>query len=390
MVPAVERAIQILRYLAEAGAEGRTLTQIQRALGLNKSTCFYILRTLAEHRFVRYEEGDRRYRLGPELVVLGLKAAEFNPVVLRERVRRLWATVRQEGNFMVPAPFDYVAARSVPEAVQWLARHRGEAKILAGGQSLIPMLRFRLAAPRLLVDINRVPGLDYLLEDRGRLRIGALVRHADIERSPRLRERYPLLWSTARVVADPLVRNLGTVAGSLVHADPAGDWGAAMLAARAEVVATGPEGERAIPIDEFLVDTFATALREDEVVTEVRVPLPSGRSWGTYLKIERKVGDFAVVGVGVQVELDEQGTCREAGIGLCAVGPVSLRARAAEEVLRGSRLTESAMRRAAELAAEAAEPVSDTRGPAEYKRDMVRVLTLRALREIAEALRAAA
>lgn len=291
---------------------------------------------------------------------------------------------------MVPLPFEYVAASSVSEAVQWLSQHRGEAKVLAGGQSLIPMLRFRLAAPRLLVDINTIPGLDYLAEEDGRLRIGALVRHSTLENRPDGRQRYPLLWATARVVADPLVRNRGTLAGSLCHADPAGDWGAAMLAARAEVVVAGPSGQRTIPIDDFFVDTFTTALHEDELVTEVRVPLPRGRSWGTYLKIERKIGDFAVVGVGVQVELDDQGVCRQAGIGLCAVGSVSIRARRAEEALRGSPLSDAAIRQAAELAAADADPVSDRRGPAEYKRDMVRVLTLRALRQAREALQLAA
>lgn len=291
---------------------------------------------------------------------------------------------------MIPHPFEYVAARSISEAIQWLSQRRGEAKILAGGQSLIPMLRFRLAAPQLLVDINTVPGLDYLTEQDGQLRIGALVRHSTLEHWREGRDRYPLLWATARVVADPLVRNRGTVAGSLCHADPAGDWGAALLAARARVVITGPSGQRSVPIDDFFVDTFTTALQEDELVTEVQVPAPRGRTWGTYLKIERKIGDFAVVGVGVQVELDDQGVCREAGIGLCAVGPVSLRARRAEDALRGSRLTEATIRQAAELAAADANPVSDRRGPAEYKRDMVRVLTLRALRQAMEALQKAA
>lgn len=284
---------------------------------------------------------------------------------------------------MIPAAFEYVAPRSVAEAVALLRQHSYDAKVIAGGQSLIPMMRFRMAQPKVLVDIGRIPGLDYLREEDGYLRIGALVRHATMEHSPLIQERYPLLAATARVVADPLVRNLGTVAGSLVHADPAGDWAAAMMAARAQVVVAGPDGERLIGIDDFLVDTFTTALEPDELVVEVRVPIPGPRSGGDYQKIERKVGDFATAAVAVQVTLDEAGRCQQAGIGLCAVGPITLRAAAAEEALVGQPLDEATIRKAAALAAEAAQPTSDTRGSAEYKRDMVRVLTIRALRSAA-------
>lgn len=290
---------------------------------------------------------------------------------------------------MIPAAFDYVAPRSLAEAVELLQRHGPDAKVIAGGQSLIPAMKFRLMSPKVLVDIGRISDLAYMNEDQGSLRIGALTRHADLEHSPLIRERYPLLAAAARVVADPVVRNLGTVAGSLAHADPAGDWGAAMMAARAQVVIAGPKGERTVGIDEFLVDTFTTALGPDEVLAEVRVPTPGPRSGGSYLKIERKVGDFATVAVGVQVALDGTGRCASAGIGLCAVGPITLRARQAEEWLRGKELTPEVIARAGEFAAEASDPGSDTRGPAEYKRDMVRVLTARALREAAAQARAA-
>lgn len=289
---------------------------------------------------------------------------------------------------MITPPFDYVAPRTVAEAVQLLRKHGYEAKVLAGGQSLIPMLRFRLLEPALLVDINRIEDLAYLREEDGFLRIGALTRHADVENAPGLEKRYPLLVATARVVADPLVRNRGTVAGSLVHADPAGDWGAAMLAAGAQVVVTGPDGSRTLSIDEFLVDTFTTAMGEDELLTEVRVPIPPERSGGAYLKLERKLGDFAIAAVGVQVTLNAAGECTRAGIGLCAVGPISLRASRAEEYLVGKPLTADTIAEAARLAAEQAEPTSDQRGPEEYKRDMVRVLTQRALQEAAERARA--
>ncbi|HEY8393885.1 MAG TPA: xanthine dehydrogenase family protein subunit M [Thermaerobacter sp.] len=290
---------------------------------------------------------------------------------------------------MITPPFDYVAPRTVEEAVQLLRKHSYEAKVLAGGQSLIPMLRFRLLEPALLVDINRIEDLAYLREEDGFLRIGALTRHADVEHAPGLAKRYPLLVATARVVADPLVRNRGTVAGSLVHADPAGDWGAAMLAAGAQVVLTGPDGSRTLSVDEFLVDTFTTALGEDELLTEVRVPVPPERTGGAYLKLERKLGDFAIAAVGVQVTLNAAGECTRAGIGLCAVGPISLRASKAEEYLVGKPLTADTIAEAARLAAEQAEPSSDQRGPEEYKRDMVRVLTQRALQEAAERARAA-
>ncbi|MDI3298122.1 MAG: xanthine dehydrogenase family protein subunit M [Bacillota bacterium] len=285
---------------------------------------------------------------------------------------------------MIPAAFDYAAPGSLPEAVELLRRHGEEAKVIAGGQSLIPAMRFRLARPGVLVDIQRIPGLDFLAEEEGVLRIGPLVRHAEMEASPLIRDRYPLLAETASVVADPLVRNLGTVAGSLVHADPAGDWGAALLAARARVVLTGPGGERELALEDFLVDTFTTAISPDEILTEIRVPAPAPRSGGAYLKIERKVGDFATAAVGVQVAFDADGRCTAAGVGLCAVGPTSLRAREAEAFLAGKRFEPEVLERAGELAAAASSPVADTRGSEAYKRDMVRILTVRALARAAE------
>ncbi len=289
---------------------------------------------------------------------------------------------------MFPAPFEYASPSTLDQAVHLLQQYGPDARLLAGGQSLIPMMRFRLANPRVLIDLNRIPGLDFLEEDRGVLRIGAMVRHRVMERAMLIRQRYPLLADTARVVADPIVRNRGTVGGSIAHADPAGDWGAALLAAKAEVVITGPKGrrisQRTMPLAEFFTGPFMTALEPGEIVTEIRVPASGPREAGAYLKIERKVGDFAVVAVGVQIALDADGVCRKAGIGLCAVGPTSMRAQEAEEWLIGKRLDENAIARAGELAAEAAQPTSDTRGPAEYKRDMVRVLTIRALRKALE------
>ncbi len=281
---------------------------------------------------------------------------------------------------MIPDRFEYFTPKTVAEAVGLLKTHGSEAKALAGGHSLIPLMKLRLAAPRYLVDLNGISGMAYIKEADGTLRIGALTRHADLEASDLLRTRYPLLADTARVIADPLVRNMGTIGGSIAHADPAGDWGAAMLAARATVVATGPRGERTVAIDDFLVDTFTTVLEPNEILTEIRVPRPPARSGGAYLKLERKVGDFAIVAVGAFVVLDTRGMCESAGIGLCNVAPTSLRARRAEETLRGQKPDDAAIARAAQAAAAESNPVTDLRGPAEYKRDVVRVLTARALR----------
>ena len=280
---------------------------------------------------------------------------------------------------MYPPRFDYLAPTSVEEVIAALGEHAGDAKVMAGGQSLIPVLKLRIASVGTVVDINGVSGLDRISEEAGELRIGALVRHAQAERSPILTKRYGLLGSTARLVADPLVRNRGTICGSLAHADPQGDWGAAMLAARGSVVARGPNGERTIPVDELALGPFMSTLEPDEVITEVRVPDPGPRTGGTYLKLERKVGDFATAAVGVQVTLDN-GHIGQAGIGLTGVGATNLRAAAAEDLLRGNEPTDDVIREAAALAARAAEPQSDNRGTAEYKRNVVRVFCERGLR----------
>jgi carbon-monoxide dehydrogenase medium subunit len=282
---------------------------------------------------------------------------------------------------MIPASFKYAAPSTVGEAIA-LLQGSDDAKVLAGGHSLLPLMKLRLAQPSVLIDINRIPGLDSIQEDspHGRLRIGALVRHVDLERSPLIRERYPLLWETAGGIGDPLVRNRGTLAGSVAHADPASDWPAALLAADAEVVAAGPSGERTIPLRELYADILTTTLSPDELVTEVRVPLPRPRSGGAYEKLERKVGDYAVVGVGVLLALDpDPEVVRAVGIGLCNVGSVSTKPTAAEEFLQGRPPAPDNVNEAARLAMEASDPVEDDRGPVDYKRAMVRELTKRAL-----------
>lgn len=282
---------------------------------------------------------------------------------------------------MIPASFSYHSPVSISEATALLARYGGEAKVLSGGQSLIPLMKLRLASPQHLVDINRVPGLAYIKEDGGVLRIGALTRESDLDESDVIRARYPILSDTSRVIADPLVRNLATVCGNLAHADPANDHPATMLALDAEMVAVGQRGERGIAVSAFFSGPFATALDAGEILTEVRIPVPPPRSGGAYLKMERKVGDFATAGVAVQVTLAPNGTCERAGIGLTNVGPTPIKARRAEEVLHGKRPDDEAITQASQLASEECQPTSDFRGPAEYKRDLVRVLTARALRK---------
>jgi aerobic carbon-monoxide dehydrogenase medium subunit len=279
---------------------------------------------------------------------------------------------------MLPPPFDYLAPRTLDEALDHLAEHGDEAKVLAGGQSLIPVLKLRFVAPQWLVDINRIGGLGEIAEDADHLRIGALVRYRDAERSRLLRERYPTMAAAAPQVSDPLVRNLGTVCGSLAHADPAGDWGAVMLALDGEMVARSREGSRVIAARDFFDGPFTTALRPDELLVEVRVPRRAADG-GAYLKLERKVGDFATAAVAVRVSMTD-GRIGDAGIGLTAVGPNNLKATDAEAALAGAEPSDEAFREAAELAARAASPSADTRGSAEYKRNVVRVFTERGLR----------
>ena len=280
---------------------------------------------------------------------------------------------------MIPARFEYLPARDLAHAFQLLAQGGGEAKLLAGGQSLIPLMRFRLATPRALIDLNRIDGLSYIKEN-GDLRIGALTREYEVETSPTIRGRYPIITETAAVIADPLVRNMATIGGNLAHADPANDHPATMLALRASVVARSAKGERVIPIDELFVDTFQTSLRPDEILTEIRIPKPAAKSGGTYLKLERKVGDFAIAGVAAYLALDESGRVKTAGIGLTNVGSIAIRAKKAEAALVGNAPDDKTIAAAAAAASAESEPTTDLRGPAEYKRDVVRVLTARALR----------
>jgi carbon-monoxide dehydrogenase medium subunit len=280
---------------------------------------------------------------------------------------------------VIPPKFEYFAPTTLHEALTLLHQYGSEAKLLSGGQSLIPLMKLRLATPAYLIDINRIPGLDHLQERNGFLSIGALTREADLERSELVRAKYPIVYDTARVIGDPLVRNLATVGGNLAHADPANDHPATMLALGAEIVAVGLDGERAIPVAKFFTDFFTTALRPEEILTAIRIPAPAASSGGAYVKLERKVGDFAIVGVAAQVTIDTTGSCTRVGIGLTNVGSTPLKGHSAEAFLQGKRLDQDSIMQAARLAAEEAKPDADLRGSSEYKRDMVRVLTTRAL-----------
>ena len=280
---------------------------------------------------------------------------------------------------MIPSAFDYHAPGTLDEAVALLERLGDEAKVLSGGQSLLPLLKLRLGDAGHLVDIGRIPGLTGITEADGYLRIGGAAREADLERSDLIRDKYPILLDTAVVIADPLVRNRATVGGNLAHGDPANDHPATMLALEAEVVARGPGGERTIPITGFFTGLFATALAPAEILTEIRIPIPPPRSGGAYVKLERKVGDFATAAAAAQVTLGEQGEIARAGIGLTNAGPTPIKATAAEQVLLGRQPDAETIAEAARLAADATSPSADRRGSVEYKRDMARVLTGRAV-----------
>ena len=307
---------------------------------------------------------------------------------------------------MIPPPFDYHAPGSLEEALSLLGE-LDDAKVMSGGQSLLPMLKLRLATPANIVDIGGIPGLDSIREEGGHLRIGAMVTETALEESAVVAARYPILLDTAKVIADPLVRNRATICGNVAHGDPANDHPATMIALRAVMVATGPDGERSIAVDDFFHGLFMTALEPGEILTEIRIPAPGGddgaHSGGAYLKLERKVGDYAVAGVAVQLTLDGNGRVTQAGVGLTNLGMAPIRASGAEEALTGATLMDpgglrGAFRRvrdaitrapdaddviaaASQAAADATDPVADRRGSVEYKRNMARVLTGRAIRK---------
>jgi len=284
---------------------------------------------------------------------------------------------------MIPAPFDYHAPKTLDEAIALLGRLGDTAKILAGGQSLIPAMRFRLAGPETLVDIGRIRDLAYVEERGDHLAIGAMTREQALEASPVVAASYPLLLDTAKVIADPVVRNRATVGGNLAHADPANDHPATMLAYGAQVVARGASGSRTIAIDDLFVGLFETSLKPGEILTEIRIPKPGKASGGAYLKIERKVGDYAVAAVAVQLEL-AGAAIRTIRIGLTNVSSVPMRAKHAEAALTGKPPTDDVLEAAGKAAAAECDPSADLRGQIDYKRDLVRVLIKRTVRRAIE------
>lgn len=287
---------------------------------------------------------------------------------------------------MFPAQFDYRPARSVDEAVEALVRYGDDARVLAGGQSLIPAMRLRFARPAVLVDINPIAELAYLREADGQLLVGATARDFAVETSKIIGERYRLLADTSAVVADPVVRQTGTVVGSLCHNDPAGDWPVTALASRALVVLRGKGGTRTVSIDDFLVDSYTTAVGNGEMAVEVRFPTPSARTSGSYQKIERKVGDFATAAAAAQITLAADGTIADAGIAIGALGPTALRVTAAEKLLKGAKPSKELIGQAMREAQNLANPNPDNRGSAEYKKAMAGVLVGRAITNALERL----
>jgi carbon-monoxide dehydrogenase medium subunit len=282
---------------------------------------------------------------------------------------------------VIPAAFEYVRAHSTDEALDALRTHGADARVLAGGQSLVPAMRFRLARPAVLVDINPIRDLDYIRMN-GALTIGATARDIAVERAAWIHDtRWSLFHDVSRVVADPVVRQMATVVGSLCHNDPAGDWTTAALAGRAEMVVRGAAGERVVPIDDFLVDSFTTAVADGEMAIGVRFPSGDDRTAGSYQKVERKVGDFATAAAAVQLSLDASGAIRQAGIALSAAGPCAVRVGDAEKLLVGQKPSAEVIRAAADAATRRSEPQADLRGSVEYKKHLAGVLVARGLRQ---------
>jgi carbon-monoxide dehydrogenase medium subunit len=283
---------------------------------------------------------------------------------------------------MKAAQFEHHEPNTLEEAVSLLGS-LDEPTVLAGGQSLVPMMRFRLARPATVVDLNRIDDLDFLTEEDGHLRIGALCRHVDVEESEIVAERYGSFADAAPLVADPQIRNRGTVVGSVAQSDPKGDWGTVLLAHDGEVVAAGPGGERVIPAEEFFLLPYDNMLDETELITELRVPSPAEHEGSAYHKLKRKVGDYAMVGVAARVVV-EDGVVTDAGIALTAVDITNVSVPDAAAVLEDETPSGALFKRAGEVAADAANPESDEHGSADYKENMVRVLTQRALADAVE------
>jgi carbon-monoxide dehydrogenase medium subunit len=279
---------------------------------------------------------------------------------------------------MIPAAFEYYAPRSLNDAVSYLARHRDDVKILSGGQSLMPLLKMRLSKPAFIVDIGRIPGLDTITEEGGHLTVGALVTHAQIESSELLKQKCPLLPQTATTIADVQVRNRGTLAGSIAHADPAGDWPAAILALEAEIKIAGPKGERSIKSDEFFLGLLMSVLEPDEIITAIKVPA-TGNDKTAYLKAAPRSSGFAVVGVAVRLALNAVGACERIAVAITGVTDKAYRATRVEQMLAGKTLDEKIIDDAAAEATRNIDVIEDINGSSEYRSHLTRVYVARAI-----------
>jgi carbon-monoxide dehydrogenase medium subunit len=280
---------------------------------------------------------------------------------------------------MYPASFEYLSAKGIDEAIEWLRRYGDDAKLLAGGQSLVPMMKLRVARPKYLIDIHRIADLNYIREDAGSVRLGAMTRHVQIEDSQLIAEKLPILREAASEIGDAQVRNRGTIGGGLVEADPSGDYGAVVLALNAEMKCMSPRGERMIPAADFFTFAYTTALQSDEILTEVILPIPQS-SAGVYLKLERVAGDFAIASAGVQLSLDPNDACNQIGIGVTGAGTVPQKALSVEILLLGKKITPELIEEAGRLIQQGAEPIEDLRGSAAYKKKALAAILRRALR----------
>jgi carbon-monoxide dehydrogenase medium subunit len=280
---------------------------------------------------------------------------------------------------MYPAVFEYLKPSSISEAIALLKEHGEDAKLLAGGQSLVPMMKLRIARPKYLIDIHRIADLNYIREQAGQIRCGAMTRHVQIEESELIRDKLPMLCEAASAIGDAQVRNRGTLGGGLVEADPSGDYGAVVLALNAQMKCSGPSGDRVIPASDFFTFAYTTALASDEILTEVMFAVPESNCAGVYLKLERVAGDFAIAGAAVQIGLDKNGVCNGIGIGVTGAGTVPQKAVSVESLLQGKIITPGLIDEAGRLVQEGAEPIEDTRGPAVYKKKALGAILRRAL-----------
>ena len=284
---------------------------------------------------------------------------------------------------MIPAAFDYVAPETLDEAMRALAAHGEDAKILAGGHSLLPLLKLRLAQPKLLIDLSRIPGLSGIIQQDDKIVIGGLTTHYQIESSALLKKKCPLLPETARAIGDVQVRNRSTIGGSLAHADPAADWPAAILALGGELRVSGP-GERRLRAEEFFLGPMTTALEPTGILTEIRVPVSLRRCGSAYLKMAQQASGFALVGVAVSLRVDSRGRCEEIGIGVTGLGDKPFRANAVEERLRGNKLTAKLIEASTAQVADGVDPLEDLHADAQFRAHLARVYAARAVQEAAK------